>query len=176
MGRFRKGLKGSMDSRDTRGLLKGSTPLKLLTPVSFAVYRWRLFSVAGVVLLGTLNLRASEDVFRGLVKTTFEQNCVQCHGAKEKIKGDVDLTKLHSASDLINQPELLQDMIDVLDFEEMPPEEEEPLQADTRTELLSYLNSLLESAIAINKDFPATPIRRMNRFQYNNAVQDLFDL
>ncbi|MDG2170767.1 MAG: DUF1592 domain-containing protein [Opitutales bacterium] len=150
--------------------------MKLQTPVCFAIQRWRLTSLIGALFVCTYSLQASKDIFKGLVHSTFEQNCVKCHGAKEKIKGDVDLTKLSSSSDLINHPELLQDMIDVLDFEEMPPEEEEPLEDATRTELLSYLNSLLETAIAVNKEFPATPIRRMNRFQYSNAVQDLFDL
>lgn len=150
--------------------------MKLQTPACLAIHRWYLLIAIGLMPLCALTLQASEGVFQSLVNTTFDQNCVKCHGAKEKIKGDVDLTQLRSASDLINQPELLQDMIDVLDFEEMPPEGEEPLEPDTQTELLNYLKSLLETAVATNKDFPATPIRRMNRFQYNNAVQDLFDL
>jgi len=38
------------------------------------------------------------------------------------------------------------------------------------------LKRLLESAVADRKDSTQTPIRRMNRFQYNNAIVDLFDL
>ncbi len=165
-----------MDLKKTRCLLQGLTPLKKQTPVCIAIQRFRLSALIGCIAVFSATLQANEDTFKDLVQPVFEQSCVKCHGAKEKIKGDVDLTKLQSASDLVHQPELLQDMIDVLDFEEMPPEEEEPLEIDTRKELLSYLNSLLETAVATNKDFPATPIRRMNRFQYNNAVQDLFDL
>ena len=35
---------------------------------------------------------------------------------------------------------------------------------------------VLHSAMASKKAFAHTPIRRMNRFQYNNAVKDLFQL
>ncbi len=133
--------------------------------ISYAVSSWPIQAAA-----------YDETAFDKLLQPVFQESCVKCHGAKEKIKGDVDLSKLSSTKHLLEQPELLQDMIDVLDFEEMPPEEEKPLEAGTRTELISYLNSLLETAIALSDEFPATPIRRMNRFQYNNAVQDLFDL
>ena len=173
---FKKGLKEPSKLGETQSLLQGPTPLKLQTPVCFAIHPFRLSALIGFIAVCSASLQASEEIFKDLVQPVFEQSCAKCHGAKEKIKGDVDLTKLHSASDLIHQPELLQDMIDVLDFEEMPPEEEEPLEDAIRTELLSYLNALLETAVATNKEFPATPIRRMNRFQYNNAVQDLFDL
>lgn len=105
-----------------------------------------------------------------------QENCVKCHGKKEKIKGDINLYKLESASDLMKNPELIETMIDVLDFEEMPPEEEEPLPAATRKEMILQLKGLLDTAAATNQEFPRSPIRRMNRFQYNNAVQDLFDL
>ena len=58
----------------------------------------------------------------------------------------------------------------------MPPEEEEPLESGLRQSLISELRTLLDSAIATQAEAIPTPIRRMNRFQYNNSVQDLFEL
>ena len=84
--------------------------------------------------------------------------------------------ELTSVADLTKNPELIQDMIDVLEFEEMPPEDEEPLGPETRQSMLTHLAGILKVALAAQPDFQTTPIRRMNRFQYNNAVEDLFDL
>ena len=78
--------------------------------------------------------------------------------------------------ELINDPEQLEEIIDVLDFEDMPPEEEEPLDSGLRQSLISELRTLLDSAIATQVEAIPTPMRRMNRFQYNNSVQDLFEL
>ena len=84
--------------------------------------------------------------------------------------------ELTSVADLTKNPELIQDMIDVLEFEEMPPEDEEPLGPETRQSMLTHLAGILKVALAAQPDFQTTPIRRINRFQYNNAVEDLFDL
>ncbi|MCZ6673003.1 MAG: DUF1592 domain-containing protein, partial [Verrucomicrobia bacterium] len=138
----------------------------------------RIAVVILITIVSGLLLRAhasAEDSFNS-IQAVFKDSCVKCHGAKEKIKGDVNLYKLKSATDLIKHPELVQNIIDVLDFEEMPPEEEEPLAGETRADMIVQLNDLLNMAVAKQQDYPVTPIRRMNRFQYNNAVQDLFAL
>ena len=38
------------------------------------------------------------------------------------------------------------------------------------------MRDLLKLGLAKRATFPKTPIRRMNRFQYNNALKDLFEL
>lgn len=114
--------------------------------------------------------------FETILAPAFRENCIQCHGKDGKEKGDLNLMQLTGAKDLLKNPERIQDLIDVLEFEEMPPEEEPPLEESTRTQMLATLEALMQTAIATRTEFPQTPIRRMNRFQYNNAVQDLFEL
>ena len=104
------------------------------------------------------------------------ENCIKCHGKDDKIKGDLNLLEISNSDDLLSTPNRIQDLIDVLEFEEMPPEEEPPLSAESRQEIIAELQALMKEAIAARTSFPKTPIRRMNRFQYNNAVQDLFEL
>ena len=58
----------------------------------------------------------------------------------------------------------------------MPPEDEPPLRSETRQTLVRELKAVLHSSVAQSKTYPRSPMRRMNRFQYNNAVTDLFDL
>ena len=166
-------------SKESKLLPRAITRLKINTQKRLSIFRWCITPVISVVAVCFFSFHANafdENAFKELIQPVFKESCVKCHGAKKKIKGDVNLVKLDSAETLAGNPELLQDMIDVLDFEEMPPEEEEPLESATRTRLLQSLKHLMKDAVAPQQEFPPIPIRRMNRFQYNNAVQDLFDL
>ena len=106
----------------------------------------------------------------------FRQHCVHCHGADETIEGEVNLAAIGSEDDLQSQLELVEKLIDVLDSGLMPPEDEPPLADAQREAVVARLQDLLRVAIAAQDEMPRAPIRRMNRFQYNNAVQDLFQL
>ena len=110
------------------------------------------------------------------VLEVFQENCVRCHGKDGKVKGKVNLTELGDPGALKKKPELLQEIIDAIDFEEMPPEDEPQLEKGARAKLLGDLQTLRNEAMTGKRVYAATPIRRMNRFQYHNAVIDLFDL
>lgn len=111
-----------------------------------------------------------------LVMDVFQKNCIQCHGQDGKVKGKVNLLEVKDSKTLLSDPELLQSLVDVIDFEEMPPEDEPQIDLETRKQLLVELESLLKQSVSEQEAYTHTPIRRMNRFQYNNAVIDLFDL
>ncbi|MFP6618580.1 MAG: DUF1592 domain-containing protein [Pirellulaceae bacterium] len=105
----------------------------------------------------------------------FQQHCIKCHGRDGKAKGEVNLLTIRTTADLTANLEQLQTLIEVLDAGEMPPEKEPSLPPGIRTTTVKQLRQLLQTA-TLAKGFASTPIRRMNRFQYSNAVQDLFDL
>lgn len=106
----------------------------------------------------------------------FGQHCVKCHGQAGKVKGKLNLLEFTSAASLASDPELLDEVIEVIDFAEMPPEDEPQLDPAAREQFLENLVALREQSQAGRKKFPHVPLRRMNRFQYDNAVVDLFEL
>ncbi|MDE0865544.1 MAG: DUF1592 domain-containing protein [Rubripirellula sp.] len=106
----------------------------------------------------------------------FRQNCVKCHGQADEVMGDVNLAKLVDQTSLASDPELIQDLIQVIDLGEMPPEDEGELPQKIRGSMLQELRRQLELAVAQQDRLELAEIRRMNRFQYNNAVKDLFQL
>jgi hypothetical protein len=112
----------------------------------------------------------------GFILSLFRERCVKCHGQDAKVKGKVNLFEIENLTDLGRKPELLGKLIEAIDFEEMPPEDEPQLDPNQRTALLHELKSMRHHAVTAEGSFSQTPIRRMNRFQYNNAVVDLFDL
>ena len=132
----------------------------------------RLIAVVLLVFAGTSAVCSAESA----VLQVFDSHCVKCHGRDGKTKGKVNLLNLKSDSDLVDDVDLLQDIIDVIDNGDMPPEDEPGLKPDIRESAVAELRGLLRLGLAKRATFPKTPIRRMNRFQYNNAVKDLFKL
>ena len=67
-------------------------------------------------------------------------------------------------------------MIEALGKKEMPPEEKkQPTDAQRKT-MLTELNKALRNGVARSRPVIPFRMRRMNRFEYGNAVRDLFDL
>ena len=111
------------------------------------------------------------------IEDTFKIHCVECHGAKGKVKGEVNLLSFTQGKDIKSNPELLQTVLEVIDFGEMPPEENQPIDKTDRQMIVSELKKLLEESLSgAKEEWVNAPIRRMTRFQYANAVKDLLDL
>ena len=127
---------------------------------------------------------ASSDIPFKKVQPVLKENCYHCHGGvkmvngtlKQTIKGKVNLADIKDTEDFLNDPKLLEKMIEALQYHDMPPEDEEQPTEKVRDQLVTALQSMLKTSIAAGGSIPRTPIRRMNRFQYNNAVVDLFEL
>jgi cytochrome c553 len=122
------------------------------------------------------NSSAAEDAKGTVTRNLFSSHCIQCHGKDGKVKGKVDLLKYSADGDLRNAPELLQAVLDAIDFGEMPPEDEKQIPLPIRDSALTHLQALLNESVGKDPVFASTQIRRMNRFQYANAVQDLLNL
>ena len=122
------------------------------------------------------SVSADDDFFSSGLKPALEQSCIKCHGSNNKSEAEVNLAELKTSTDLTSRPELIEVLIEVLDTKTMPPESEPELGPDQRGKMIGALRHLLDKSLANQSRYPQTPIRRMNRFQYNNAVQDLFQL
>jgi len=105
----------------------------------------------------------------------FKSNCVKCHGKNGKVKGKTNLLNIKTVDRLSEDLEMLQMILNVLEESDMPPEKEPPLKPEVRAVVVSELQKILRETSA-DLGYAPIPIRRMNRLQYNNAVQDLFEL
>jgi len=116
-----------------------------------------------------------EGLYKSVFKPTFQTHCGKCHGADGVEEGDINLLGLEG-DQFGNDVELLSSLIEVLDLGEMPPEGEPDLKPQERQRLIVELKKILKVEVQKLTTFGQAPIRRMNRFQYNNAVIDLLDL
>ena len=132
-------------------------------------------SVALTFLLTWLSsIVYGEDELADEVLPTLKKHCLQCHSGDDDAESEVDLSTL-SRQSLIGNARLIQQLVDVLDKNEMPPEDAAQPTEEQRATATRELRTLLHSA-AQETPTARAPIRRMNRFQYNNAVIDLFGL
>ena len=129
----------------------------------------------GVLFVSSLQLTADERTeFTTAVKPILKEYCFGCHGA-ETSERDINLSTLQSWRDLEKSPRLLEQLVSVLQKNVMPPEDSPQPSTDQRKTLTEELEATFER---VARSQPVTPfrLRRMNRFEYGNAVRDLFQL
>ena len=128
------------------------------------------FHVALLLIVVTVPAPAAEN--EDFIKA-FGTYCAECHSGSEAEAG-IDLAPAALAK-LPETPQTLRRIIGVLEDRRMPPLETEQLPQDVREQLMSQLHAALTTAVR-DVPFGRIPVRRMNRFQYNNAVVDLLKL
>jgi hypothetical protein len=134
---------------------------------------YRSCLLIAVTSIAATSIRAAE--FDDFVKPLLEQKCIKCHGGGKKVQGEVNFKQIATAGQFLEGPELINRMIDALDANDMPPEGEPELDEKTRARLVASLKTMLRESTA-GKAIKRIQIRRLNRFQYNNVVKDLFQL
>ncbi|MEO0474640.1 MAG: DUF1592 domain-containing protein [Planctomycetota bacterium] len=105
----------------------------------------------------------------------FQQHCIKCHGP-DKQQGKVRLDDLPMAINHQATAERWDDVLWVLETNEMPPKDEPAVDKQVRQQTIGWIEQLLEAGLSEHARYPHTPIRRMTRLQYNNAVADLLEL
>lgn len=141
--------------------------------IDFVFSRTVCFTAIYLALAGTLMAVESQQI---PVIRSFEKHCVRCHGEDGEINGEVNLLEFTEVDRLAEHPELLGRLIKVLAVREMPPEDEPQPSTAERAGLLSSLEQLMRQSLSQRDQLTHAPMRRMNRFQYNNAVTDLLEL
>ena len=119
------------------------------------------------------SVRAEEAVPFERVSGLFQKHCYTCHGVA-KAKGDLRIDKLNP--DLIKGPDgdHWRDVLDRLNFGDMPPAKAPELAKEDRDLMTTWLNQERRKAsLAKNQ---ATQFRRLTRREYERTLQDLLGL
>ena len=104
----------------------------------------------------------------------FEQHCLRCHGAKKQ-NGQVRFDEPAWGIANNDAAQRWQDVLDILNAGDMPPEDE---PQPSTAELAKVLDSLTGTLITARKRLTDTggeiAMRRLNRREYANTIRDLF--
>ena len=106
----------------------------------------------------------------------FKENCVRCHGPKkQKAKIRIDRISTKIADEAIAQQ--WQDILDVLNLSEMPPEDEDqPTKKELQDTLETLTATLREARERLTDTGGSIVIRRLNKRDYKNTIRDLFGI
>ena len=97
--------------------------------------------------------------------------CFRCHGG-EKTEGKIDLKALTTKQHFFDDIELTRKVVEALEFKE----DERQLPAKERAQLVGMFRGYVDEFLQEQSTLPPTVMRRMNRYEYNNAVRDLLSL
>ena len=133
-----------------------------------------LVAIAAAAFAGAADAPASYDArIRPLLNTY----CFKCHG-EVKPKHDVNLARFTAVASIYREPKLWRTVLAQLNERAMPPEKKpQPTDAE-RALLIEWIQHTLNNPdpTAFAKDPGRVTVRRLNRFEYNNTVRDLFDV
>ncbi|WP_236621178.1 DUF1592 domain-containing protein [Rhodopirellula sallentina] len=103
-----------------------------------------------------------------------ETYCLDCHSS-DYAEAEVDLSSFHSLAGIQSHSELAVDVISMIRFAAMPPEDAELPESEERRKLADLLDAVVYHATCDLRPRPGrTTARRLNRAEYNNAIRDLF--
>ena len=140
----------------------------------------RLFLLLGLLGLGVpVVARGAEGAadYDAKVRPLLNEFCGKCHGA-EKAKGEVNLAKFGDVASIHRDPKLWRNVLTQINERTMPPENKPQPSDAQRAMLIEWIQHTLNNPdpAAFAKDPGRVTLRRLNRFEYNNTVRDLFDV
>ena len=116
------------------------------------------------------------DEFAKSIKPILQQSCVHCHG-EETQEGNVRIDTLDP--DLLNGKDIdwWLEVQAVLSKGEMPPPDETELADADRAKIIEWLSNEIQTASIVRRaNGEHSSFRRMTRYEFNYALQDLLGL
>ncbi len=101
--------------------------------------------------------------------------CSDCHHADSQ-ETEVEFEISSDGHPWHEDPKLLRQARNELADHEMPPEGSEQPSTEQRNAMVKTLNSMLSDYLKTHQTATPTAMRRMTRYEYNNAVRDLLQL
>lgn len=126
--------------------------------------------------VGTEAPRPRLAAFRKDVGPVLQKNCLGCHGP-DKQEGNIRIDKLDP--DLLHGDDVnwWLEIVAVLNNGEMPPADAARLSDKDRSRVIEWLSSEIQVASAVRRAKQGhSSFRRMTRYEYNYALQDLLEL
>jgi len=120
--------------------------------------------------------QADLSTFGSIVQPLLQQNCIDCHGP-DTTEGNIRIDTLDP--DLVTgaDTDWWAEIFAVITKGEMPPPGEGDLNDEDRQRLVDWLSAELQTASVVRRRSGGhSAFRRMTRYEYNYALQDLLGL
>ncbi|MCA9193225.1 MAG: DUF1592 domain-containing protein [Planctomycetales bacterium] len=121
------------------------------------------------------SVASDRDDINSIAGPFFEQHCLRCHGPT-KSKGDLRLDQLDAELTEPSTFDRWQGIVARVASGEMPPEKEPHPKPDQIADLVTRLSARLDEAATKRISEGRVVLRRLNRVEYENTLNDLFDV
>jgi len=116
---------------------------------------------------------ANPQYFNNRIRPIFKEYCLRCHST-EKQKGDLDLERFSSLSEVLHQPKVWLAMAEQLANNEMPPKDKPQPPPAERERLVSWVNAVLDDIGRAHAGDPGPVVlRRLSNAEYAYTIRDL---
>ena len=105
-------------------------------------------------------------------KAYLKNHCIRCHGAEEQ-NADRQFDSLETEYSDQQTAEHWQEILDVINLGEMPPEDEPQPSADETKQFVATVTRKLDLARESLESEGQERFRRLNRYEYRNTIRDL---
>lgn len=125
-----------------------------------------------LLLFAVSSIAGAEDPTSSFLKT----HCIQCHGG-QKQKADRRFDTLPAQITQLDDLERYQEIVDQLNLQSMPPEDEPQPSAEERARAIADLTRLLTAARAkLNTSGGHSVLRRLNSWEYRQTIGELLGI
>ncbi len=114
----------------------------------------------------------SQEKYEKEILPIFQRYCYDCHGDGVK-KGELELDRFSDIPSMIANRDAWKHIRDHIAFRLMPPPKEESPSDAERKKLLSWIDDTIFAVDPNNPDPGRVVLRRLNRTEYQNTIQDL---
>ena len=129
-----------------------------------------------IILSVSGSLAMAADRNEAVLRPFLNSYCIRCHGPQSQ-KADRRFDQLSSKVANSNEAELLQDILDQLNLETMPPEDEkQPSEVELKRVVARLTSILAKAREDARENVGKVVLRRLNRAEYRNTIRDLFQL
>jgi len=126
-----------------------------------------------LMLVAAFALPCAAADYEKEIRPLLKNYCLGCHST-EKHKGDLDLERFVSLSEVMKHPKVWQGVLEQISLGEMPPKEKPQPTPAEREKLQSWVNAALDKAARARAGDPGPVVlRRLSNAEYTYTVRDL---
>ncbi|MBC7980598.1 MAG: DUF1587 domain-containing protein, partial [Armatimonadetes bacterium] len=130
--------------------------------------------LVGSPAMGEEDARLGE-VYQKEILPIFVNYCYDCHG-DGSAKGDLELDRYATIAEMVADRDQWQKIRDHIDFRLMPPPDEFAPEEEERAKLVGWIDAAVFPVDAENPDPGHVTLRRLNRIEYQNTINDLLGI
>ena len=116
------------------------------------------------------------EEFKITIEPILKKACIDCHGADDP-QGNIRIDTLNPNLQTGGDVDWWNEILAVISKGEMPPPDSSDISDDERKKIVDWLSLELQSASIVRRNSAVhSSFRRMTRYEYNHALQDLLGL